>query len=203
MTVNGGKARATPTRKWLLPVAAAAWAIAVSGASILVWRYKSEPGEQGQPPPSWPAASRIDRAHKRTTVVVFVHPRCPCTSATLAELRRLSADLGRVSPRIVFFVPPGVDSSWREGGHWSAARDIPGTIVTADDDGAEARIFGAHASGYTVAYAADGMLLFSGGITTARGHVGESPVATRSILGGTSGPPASTPVFGCSLRDPR
>ena len=43
-----------------------------------------------------------------------------------------------------------------------------------DDDGAEARRFGAETSGQTLLYDARGALAFSGGITGARGHAGDN-----------------------------
>ena len=43
-----------------------------------------------------------------------------------------------------------------------------------DDDGAEARRFGAETSGQTLLYDEHGALLFSGGITGARGHAGDN-----------------------------
>jgi hypothetical protein len=204
LRLGAADVRGKTASRGMLGVAMVAWAMVVCGASAVVWRYKSEPGARSDAPSRWPATSHIDRCNDRTTMVVFVHPKCPCTSATLAEFRRFAGDTTRVAPRIVFLVPDDVDPSWREGRHWTAARDIPGALVTVDRDGAEARRFGAETSGHTVAYAAGGDLLFSGGITTARGHVGESPIATRSILRDAAlGTPASAPVFGCPLGDGR
>jgi hypothetical protein len=77
----------------------------------------------------------------------------------------------------------------------------------ADLEGRESRRFGAATSGQTLLYAADGRLLFNGGITESRGHSGDN--AGRSailslVLGLTSAPtgqPLSTPVYGCPLFD--
>ncbi len=43
-----------------------------------------------------------------------------------------------------------------------------------DDDGAEAKRFGAETSGQTLLYDERGTLAFSGGITGSRGHAGDN-----------------------------
>jgi len=76
--------------------------------------------------------------------------------------------------------------------------------VLTDEDGIEARSFGAVTSGQALLYSAQGRLLFSGGITESRGHSGDN--AGRSaieslVMNGSEGlrTPASTPVYGCPL----
>ncbi len=72
-----------------------------------------------------------------------------------------------------------------------------------DIQGREALRFGAATSGQTLLYDASGRLLFSGGITPARGHAGDNDGsdALLELLSGGSGRHHQTPVFGCSLRD--
>jgi hypothetical protein len=56
-------------------------------------------------------------------------------------------------------------------------------------------------SGFTLLYDPAGRLRFAGGITSARGHEGDS-FGQRRILAVLSGDPADradAPVFGCSL----
>jgi hypothetical protein len=56
-------------------------------------------------------------------------------------------------------------------------------------------------SGQAFLYDAWGHLLFSGGITAARGHIGDN-MGRRSVASLVSGKPSaltSTPVFGCPL----
>jgi hypothetical protein len=73
-----------------------------------------------------------------------------------------------------------------------------------DHDGVEARRFGAATSGQVILYDARGTLLFSGGITPARGHSGDSTGrdAILALLIDGSSEASETPVFGCSLFDP-
>lgn len=188
-----------------LGVVVFAWLAALTGLTIQVWRYKAQPGAQADAPPSWPTTSRVVRDPGRITALLFAHPKCPCTAASLAEFRRLMAAKERVAGRVLFVVPAGSDESWRDNGAWASARSIPGVEVLEDPDGVEAARFGALTSGHVVAYDANGLLVLSGGITTARGHVGEHPFVTRTILGPASadGRASSTPVFGCALTDPK
>jgi hypothetical protein len=71
-----------------------------------------------------------------------------------------------------------------------------------DDDGVEAARFQALTSGATALYDPQGRLLFSGGITSARGHEGDSFGIRRisSLLRTGKADRADAPVFGCSLR---
>ena len=67
----------------------------------------------------------------------------------------------------------------------------------------EATRFGALTSGHVLLYGADAALLFSGGITASRGHVGENPgrSAIVTLLSGQRPERGRTPTFGCLLPD--
>ena len=70
--------------------------------------------------------------------------------------------------------------------------------------GIESRRFGAATSGQALLYAADGRLLFAGGITESRGHRATTRAARRSprsSWSGGSGRAGHTPVYGCPLFD--
>src|SRR5664279_4276966 len=67
-----------------------------------LFQYVSTPGAQSAALTDWPSDSSIERAASGPTLVMFVHPRCPCTRASLAELERVVARSGgEVHPRIV------------------------------------------------------------------------------------------------------
>jgi hypothetical protein len=179
--------------------------LAVAATVARLDAFKAEPCGQADAPPRWPVGTRVHRDPERTTVLLFLHPRCPCSAATLAECRRLLAADRLVAVSVLFRTPDGVEDACVQGANWRAARAIPGLQCLVDRGGAEARRFGALASGHVVAYAADGALLFQGGITNSRGHVGLS-FGTEVILGGTAPAtktPLQAPVFGCPLDDPR
>lgn len=149
---------------------------------------------------------------------MFAHPRCPCTKASLAELESLAAKAkNRFHATVVFYQPTDTQSianasriepfDWTNTALVKLARSIPGVRVTFDRDGALANRFGAETSGHTVVYSSDGRLLFSGGITGSRGHLGDN-AGFQTVLNILSGMPArfahndTTPVFGCDLFNP-
>ncbi len=89
-------------------------------------------------------------------------------------------------------------------GTWETARAMRGVTVVMDDNGTEADRFGALTSGHTVLYSAGGKLEFSGGITVARGHVGENSGERRVVSLVSTGKADSNghEVYGCGLHDP-
>jgi hypothetical protein len=97
--------------------------------------------------------------------------------------------------------PADEPAGWEQTDLWRTASAIPGVHVMTDVGGAEARVFGALVSGQTLLYSAMGSLLFSGGITGARGHEGDNAgrTALTSILAGRTSATIRTKVFGCYL----
>jgi hypothetical protein len=103
--------------------------------------------------------------------------------------------------------PEGVDDHWEQTDLWRSAAAIPGIRVISDTHGEIARKFAAVTSGETLLYSSDGNLLFAGGITESRGHIGdnagrstiESVVMAERQVPSTQPAPAHTPVYGCPL----
>ncbi len=194
------------------------WGAALLVALVGLWVYKLRAGDGGEVRERWPAASTLAAGADRPTLVMFAHPRCPCTRASLGELRGLlSRFAGRMTTHVVFMRPAGSSASWSHTDTWATASALVGVRVATDIDGREAKLFGAATSGHVVLYDAQGRLLYGGGITPARGHQGSSPqldrlsrLLERETAGAAdvSAAPAPLgrpgPVFGCALReDPR
>jgi hypothetical protein len=185
---------------WLL--LGTVWALTVADGFGRLAEYKQRPGEIESAPARWPSDSQISRNAGGATLVLFAHPRCPCTRASLAELARLMSGLGdRLSARVVFLRPTGAAADWDDTDLRQRASSIPGVLTLRDDDGVETARFRARTSGAAVLYAQDGRLLFSGGLTASRGHEGDSPGLRRirSLLRTGSADRNDAPVFGCSL----
>jgi hypothetical protein len=167
----------------LLFACACLWLIGVAYGVNVIREYESAPGAMGIAPDRWPDESRIVRDSGRSTLLMLVHPRCSCTRASLDELRGImNRPHGAVSAWVIFIKPSGMDEGWERSATWAQARAIPNVTVLLDDGGLEAKRFGALTSGHVVLYDRTGRLVFSGGITGARGHEGDN-VGTRRVLG--------------------
>src|SRR5262249_13703592 len=77
-------------------------------AAGLAWLagYANRPGASGRAPETWPAESRVERAADRPTLLLFLHPRCSCSQATLAEFAELLARASAPLTAHVLFVRP-------------------------------------------------------------------------------------------------
>jgi hypothetical protein len=184
----------------------AVWVVSVCAGSAVLLGYENRPGLAADPPAQWPVESRLERAAGRATLVMLLHPGCPCSRASIEELDRLmAASRGRATVHVLFFKPRGFPDGWEKTDLWHRAAAIPGVRVTRDDDAVEAGLFRAATSGQVVVYDARGALVFSGGITPSRGHSGDSD-GRRAILAALTAGDASsgtrTRVYGCSLREP-
>ncbi len=184
---------------------AVVWALAVGIGFLALCTYEATPGPTGPAAEHWPAAGRLALASDRHTLIMAVHPRCPCTRASSRELARILARCpGRVTVYLLIFTPAGAGGAW---GHADWSRNlasIPGVHSIHDPGGDEAARFGAQTSGQVALYASDGRLLFRGGITAARGHEGgnRGEDTLVALLGGGSHRLAEYPVFGCPIFDP-
>jgi hypothetical protein len=190
---------------WVLAATGVVWASVVGFGLRKMLNYEDGPAEAGTPPAEWPAESGVPRKAGLATIVVFAHPKCPCTDATIGELAILMTRLQGKAAAIVLFVrPPGLPEGWEETSLWRKAREIPGVTVFRDPGGVEARWFGAQSSGQTILYDARGRLRFNGGITASRGHSGDNSGRTAIVSLVTQGTSETdrTSVFGCSLHDP-
>ena len=165
--------------------------------------YSNAPGKTGPTPVHAPDES-FDQPGKCSRLILLAHPRCPCTWATLAELAvLLEINRNAIAAEVHFIRPKGKPVGWEQTSLWRTAEAIPGVRVYCDAEGVLARRLGVETSGAVVLYDPEGQVLFSGGITRARGQDGES-ASRRAILTLVSGKTATrnAPVFGCPLFAP-
>jgi hypothetical protein len=181
---------------------AAVWLAAAAAGLAALWSYDNTPGEAASAPERWPSASTLARAKDRPTLVMLAHPRCTCTRASLAELAEALAR-ARTLPRtyVLFMAPVASEQGWDHTDLWRTAAGLPGVAVVRDEGGRLARQFGAVTSGQMLAYDERGALVFSGGITAARGHAGDN-AGRHSLVALLNHEPTErswTTVFGCRL----
>lgn len=185
-----------------LIVAAAAWLGILAGGPGWFLRYQSVPQRLGAAPAAWPAAGVLRPAPGRSTLPLFLHPRCPCGRASLEEFSQLQARYGGKADLYVLLVrPPGAPEDRVPADLRPGTSVPPGVQVLIDEEGREAGRFGAETSGLVLLYNPEGRLSFQGGITAGRGHQGENrglrAVADRPA--GLEEAFASNDVFGRPL----
>jgi len=186
---------------WLWAGGAVWLTCAVAGLWVL-WSYENTPGVAASSRTYWPSDATLARATDRPTLILLAHPQCTCTGASLAELAEV---LGRAQhpPKtyVLFLKPSQFFEGWEKTDLWRTAAALPNVTVLRDDDGLEAERFGAVTSGQTMLYDASGELIFSGGITGARGHAGDNAgrQALIALLDRKEPARRATSVFGCSL----
>lgn len=179
-----------------------AWMFAIFVGLIFLLRYESAPATSGTSPSVWPTNSQIQLTKELPTLVMMIHPRCPCSRASIGELEKLmTQEQGKMSAKVLFVKPQNFPDEWEKTDIWSSAAMIPGVEVGVDYAGIEARRFGSYASGQVMLYSEEGRLLFSGGITASRGHLGDSDGerTIAAILNKKAAESSTMPVYGCPL----
>ena len=178
------------------------WLVGAVAGLWVLWSYENTPGEAAISGGRWPTETRLARSPGQPTLILLAHPQCTCTRASLAELAEV---LGRTRtpPKtyVLFLKPSQFFDGWEKTDLWQTASSLPNVTVLRDDDGQEAQRFGAVTSGQTLLYDAGGELVFSGGITGARGHAGDNAgrAALIALLDHKQPSRRATSVFGCSL----
>ena len=198
----------TPTRAGrgvALSLVALTWLGGVVAGFFSLSTFDATPGAQGTAPAHWPAASALPAPSGRYTLVLAVHPLCPCSRASLQELGEIVERCrDRLAVHVLCYRPAHAGAAWTDNALVRQARAILGVSVYADREGVEARRFGAATSGHAVLYGRRGELLFSGGLTRGRAQVGDSRgrAAVLARVTGAACEPDETEVFGCPLCGP-
>ena len=186
----------TRTTSWVR-FAVGLWVTVVATGFALWARYDTTPG-----PAVTSTDALVPTADGRWTITMFLHPRCPCSAASLHELNRLVADSPiPLTVRVLFVRPEGAVEGWERTKLWDAAIILPDVKVATDPGGSEARRMGAMTSGHLALSDPTGRIRFRGGITVARGRIGDSD-GRRAILSAISQEnlfDATAPTFGCAL----
>jgi hypothetical protein len=178
------------------------WLAGVGAGFALLEKEEFTPAASGLVTTDFPKNSALPLASDKPTLLLFVHPYCPCSRASLHELDQLLAETqNKLSVTVVFTIPKGLPPGWDKGDLWKSAEAMPGIRVVRDEDGTETLRFGVKGSGHALLYAPSGQLLFSGGITPSRGDEGDSDGRSAIVSFVRSGHSlvSRTPVYGCSL----
>lgn len=191
--------------RFLVAAVVGAWVVAAAVGFALLSRYSWTPGECRASPTNWPADGPVARDERRATVLMFLHPRCPCSRASVQQFGALVHELeDRLAAWVFLYQPAGASEAWGQGELVASVKALRGVRVLTDPEGSWARRFGVITSGGVLVYDRAGELRFSGGITPLRGHTGDSlgGRAIRAIAAGDESAGLRTaPIFGCPLFD--
>src|SRR5579872_901458 len=145
--------RGPDIKKWLLCASIAAWVVLVAIGLRTLFVYANTPGRLASPPSHWPSTSTVALAPDAGSLVLFLHPQCPCSQATLGELAKILACCrSQLETTVFFYRPTGDSAGWSDNDLWTTASAMPGVRVLSDPDAAAARLFGAHVSGQALLY---------------------------------------------------
>jgi hypothetical protein len=194
-----------PLKFTSLTLLAAVWIAGMAYGFRVLARYEFTSGpsvsDAGQ---FWPAAAP-PLASTAPTLVLFLHPECPCSQATVSSLSHILAHAnGPLLTYIFAVLPDGAPAAWAHTLLLEQAAQLPGVQVIPDPHARLAHQFGAFTSGHMALYDHLGHCLFAGGITPERGHEGDNPgtEAIEDILLDRIPKISKTPVFGCALYSP-
>jgi hypothetical protein len=201
-------------RRWVAPfrllhVLLGCWIVASVLGFLVLEAHNIRQGDRGNPPTSWPHGTALTLDKSRPTLLIFLHPHCPCSRASLDELAWvMSRCRGRVSPIAVVYHPAQPSDEWLRSGP-GIERDLidqPELPFCYDTNGTEARRFGIATSGHVLLFDTQGQRIFEGGITFSRGHRGvnrgrEELLAQILSMKLPAKPSSGSapPVFGCPL----
>ena len=191
--------RATLTPVWLVAMAISGLIAAIVGFAILV-NHSQTPGAKGIAPANWPHTSRLVHSAEGPTLVVFLHPHCPCGRATVTEVEKLIERHRGLHTIFVLLKPQETVPGWEHGVIRDRCLALKDVQVFIDNAGEETRLFDVVTSGHVCLYDDHQQLQYSGGVTQSRGHEGDNEGidALRFILAGNEIQTA-VPVFGCPL----
>lgn len=176
------------------------------GSALWGWsallEHTYRPAETADAVTDWPDAAWPTAPSASFQIVVFAHPFCPCTRATLQKLDESLTRLPDETRISVIFVTAGLKPAEVAGSSTvEFARRLPGVEVRFDETGDWAERFHARVSGEVFAFDRQGRRRFHGGVTTGRGHLGDAAgqeLLERLALGVTE-ESSTAPVFGCAL----
>ena len=209
---------------WHIPLLAL-WACGCAAGFTALMVYGNQPGLVGEQAEGFVLPAEFRTGGGGPTLVMYIHPKCPCTRASIRELERLQADLLHPIQIVAFFYEPdGIDAdggdaeSWRDTDTCRSIARMPRTRTVPDPEGRVAAQAGVTTSGTVCLYDGEGRTVFVGGITPSRAHEGDSEggLALRRLLNESNedlevlstahreaaGLPGRTAVYGCPIHTP-
>ena len=184
----------------------ALWGALAIGGTLALSAYSNRAGSSAHAAEVWPPETSIEPIPARPNLLFFLHPRCPCSRASVSELSRIIGRIGdAVALTVILYLPEEASAEDWEGDLGARVRKIPGARVLEDRDGLEAKKFGITTSGHALLFSERGTRIFSGGVTAGRGHEGENrgqrAIEAWVLSGEGSSSHRDSPTFGCAIEE--
>ncbi len=179
----------------------ALWFCCICTGLWILADHDTRPGQSARASAQWPSSTALTRPRNTPVLLAFLHPLCPCSRASLAELARIrSVARTRLQVVGVIGLPQGLNPTDAQP-MINSLRRIEGAQIFLDTDLTETHRFGCYTSGQALLYTAQGRLCYQGGMTGARGHEGDNAGKTALLAALELNLPglASAPVYGCCM----
>ena len=163
-----------PREQWPIAIALVVWVVGSVGGMAMLWSYSAGPGMSAQPPARLvDAEKQIAPIPGANNLLLFLHPKCYCSQATVNMTARFLAQ-AKTKPllRVFMVLPEGKPESWAKDTLWKSIEALAPTEIRVDVNGKVAEAMGVKTSGQVLLYDAKGELRYAGGLTSGRGHEG-------------------------------
>lgn len=191
-----------PALPWWVVAMLVVWSIIILSMSIGFDAYAVRSGDAQ--PGSWATSVFPDVDDQQPWLVMTVHPECACTELAMASLAESLRDQ-QVRVSVYVAMPETATPAQRQQCRdvWQVYREYSGQMQVCQVTPAAMQAAGAYTSGEVWVYGPHGQQWFRGGVTPARGHVGNC-LGLQSVIVAlrTSMAQSSAPVFGCALGTP-
>ncbi len=177
------------------------WGAVIGVGLLWMTDYSLSPGSHEEPLVERPSDTPVPFSEEKSTLVIFLHPRCPCTHPSVAAIERLMVRKHDMVLQPIFYLPGSKPETWARADYWDRVVDAGAHEPLIDVDGGVARQFHATTSGHAILFSVDGEVLYSGGITSGRVHEGDNLGLTTltRVLEQVPVQDATFPVYGCSI----
>lgn len=176
--------------------------VILAGVSALA-RFAYVPGDAANAPKSWPILTRLPAPANRPEILVFLHPKCGCSQATLRNLETMLPEIGEKAVVKLVLNDLGDPKLLEESRAFSTAKTLKNITLVVDHNGFETNAFEVKTSGQVMLYDESGRLVFAGGLTPFRGHEGvsEGELSIVKWLNQRDMTWKTTSVFGCAMKE--
>src|SRR5688572_8091277 len=123
----------------ILKLSMVLWIGVVIVGELILLRYANAPGLQARAPSAWPQASQISRISGQPTLLMFAHPFCPCSRASLSELSKILTQAQNKTQAVILFINPKQEVLSKTS-LWNQAVKIPNVTVIEDKNNSESRL---------------------------------------------------------------